>query len=277
MKIAVVGSGGMLGHAVVNFLSKNKDFTIYAFTRNRKICREGNIFYIHYNELFSFFLPYDYLINCAGVLRAKEKTQESLSESLSINTILPLKILESELSNKIINITTDGVFSGKDGNYLESSCHNACDVYGKTKSLGEIKSDKVFNLRCSIIGKELNTSKNLLSWFLNQDSNAKIDGYTNHFWNGITTLQFAKICENIITNNVQSNNIQHIVPIDTVSKYELLKLFNKYFKKNINIFPKYCSETVNKTLSTVDPIMNSTLWGNKIKSIEEMISDIAEA
>ena len=79
------------------------------------------------------------------------------------------------------------------------------------------------------------------------------------------------------TTNVQSNNIQHIVPIDTVSKYELLKLFNKYFKKNINIFPKYCNETVNKTLSTVDPIMNSTLWGNKIKSIEEMISDIAEA
>jgi len=277
MKIAVIGSSGMLGHAVVNYLSKNKDFTIYAFTRNRKICREGNVFYINYDELFSFFLPYDYLINCAGILRTKEKTQELLSESLNINTILPLKILESELSNKIINITTDGVFSGKHGNYSEYSCHDACDVYGKTKSLGEIKSDKVFNLRCSIIGKELNTSKNLLSWFLNQDSNGKIDGYTNHFWNGITTLQFAKICENIITNNVQSNNIQHIVPLDTVSKYELLKLFNKYFKKNINIFPKHCSETVNKTLSTVDPIMNNILWGNKIKSIEEMISDIAEA
>lgn len=275
MKIAVVGAGGMLGHAVVNYLSKNKDFTIYAFTRNRKICREGNIFYIHYNELFSFFLPYDYLINCAGVLRTKEKTQESLSESLSINTILPLKILESELSNKIINITTDGVFSGKDGNYLESSCHDSCDVYGKTKSLGEIKNDKVFNLRCSIVGKELNTSKNLLSWFLNQDSNTEIDGYTNHFWNGITTLQFAKICENIIANNIQSNNIQHIVPANIVSKYELLKLFNKYFKKNIEISPKYCNQTVNKTLSTLDPIMNNTLWGNKIKSIEEMISDIA--
>lgn len=275
MKIAVVGSNGMLGHKVVNHLSQNSNFTIYAFTRNRKICREKNIFYIDYNELFNFFFPYDYLINCAGVLRTKDKNIESLSEAVNINTILPLKILESELSNKIINITTDGVFSGKSGGYTELSCHDACDVYGKTKSLGEIKDDRVFNLRCSIVGEELNTSKNLLSWFLNCENTSSINGYINHFWNGITTLQFAKICENIILNDIKSNNIQHIVPKDIVNKYELLKLFNKYFEKNINIFPQYCDTTINKTLSTIDQSMNQTLWGSKIMSIEEMIIDIA--
>lgn len=275
MKIAVVGSGGMLGHAVVNYLSKNKNFTIYAFTRSRKICREGNVFYINYNELFSFLFPYDYLINCAGVLRTKEKSPEILSNAININTLLPLKILQSDLSKKIINITTDGVFSGKTGNYLETSSHDAFDVYGQTKSLGEIKSDKVFNLRCSIVGQELNTSKNLLSWFLNQEDNTSINGYTNHLWNGITTLQFAKICENIILNNMQVNNVQHIVPQDFISKYDLLKLFNKCFKRNIDILPAYCDQATNKTLSTIDPLMNKNLWGNKIMSIEEMLSDIA--
>jgi dTDP-4-dehydrorhamnose reductase len=275
MKIAVVGSNGMLGHAVVKYLSKNKNWTIYAFTRNRKICREDNIFYIHYDELFSFFLPYDYLINCAGVLRTKEKSPVILTEALSINTLLPLKILQSDLSKKIIHITTDGVFSGKDGNYSELSEHDASDVYGQTKSLGEIKDERVFNLRCSIVGQELNTSKNLLSWFLNQNENTTVNGYANHFWNGITTLQFAKICENIIINNIKVNNIQHIVPQDTVNKYDLLKIFKKYFKKNINIVPSLSTNKIDKRLSTIDSDMNRELWGDKILSIEEMVSDLA--
>lgn len=275
MKIAVVGSGGMLGHTVVKYLSKNKNWTIYAFTRNRRICREDNIFYIHYDELFSFFLPYDYLINCAGVLRTKEKTTDLLSEAININTLLPMEILQSDLAKRIINITTDGVFSGKSGNYSELSPHDAADVYGKTKSLGEIKNEKVYNLRCSIIGQELNTSKNLLSWFLNQNADTPIEGYINHFWNGITTLQFAKICENIILNNIQVNNVQHIVPQDIVSKYHLLELFKKYFKKNIDITPSFCDFTVNKALSTIDQSMNSQLWNGKILSIEEMIFDMS--
>lgn len=276
MKIAVTGSSGMLGHAVVNYLAKNKDFTIYAFTRNRKICREGNIFYINYDELFSFFLPYDYLINCAGVLRTKDKSPEALSEAININTLLPLKILEADLSKKIINITTDGVFSGKVGNYLETSCHDACDVYGKTKSLGEINDERVCNLRCSIIGKELNTSKNLLSWFLNQEDGKSINGYTNHLWNGITTLQFAKICENIIINNIATNNIQHIIPRDKVSKYQLLLLLKEFYKKDVAITPVKSNNPTNKILSTINADMNLMLWNNNILSIEEMIFEISK-
>lgn len=275
MKLAIVGSNGMLGHITLKYLSKNSNFTIYAFTRNRKICREGNIFYIPYSELFNFFMPYDYLINCAGILRTKEKNTEKIKEALEINTILPLKILESDIAKKIINITTDGVFSGKIGNYNEQSCHDACDVYGKTKSLGEINDERVLNLRCSIVGPENKTAKNLLAWFLSQNNDSTIKGYTNHLWNGITTLQFAKICENIILNDIKIHNVQHIVPQDAVNKYQLLELFKKYFNKNINILPTFAAETVNKTLSTMHKDINSYLWNGEILSIEAMISEIA--
>lgn len=275
MKIAVVGASGMLGHTVVNHLSKNKNFTIYAFTRNRKICRDKNIFYINYNELFSFFFPYDYLINCAGVLRTKDKSPELISEAININALLPLKILKADLSKKIINITTDGVFSGSTGNYLETSRHDACDVYGKTKSLGEINDQRIYNLRCSIIGKELNSSKNLLSWFLSQQDGVSINGYLNHLWNGITTLQFAKICENIIINDIKINNVQHIVPKDTVNKYELLILLKKFYKKDITILPIESNNPTNKILSTMSPNTNAALWEYNILTIEEMISELS--
>ena len=114
-----------------------------------------------------------------------------------------------------------------------------------------------------------------MSWFLNQNENTTVNGYSNQFWNGITTLQFAKICENIIINNIEVNNIQHIVPQDTVNKYDLLEIFKKYFKKNINIVPSLSPNKIDKRLFTIDTDMNRQLWGDKILSIEEMISDLS--
>jgi len=95
---------------------------------------------------------------------------------------------------KVLQIATDCVYSGKTGNYDEAAKHDALDVYGKTKSLGEVNARHVLNIRCSIIGPELKGRLSLLEWFLSQPTGARVNGYAHHQWNGITTLQFAELC-----------------------------------------------------------------------------------
>ena len=115
----------------------------------------------------------------------------------------------------------------------ENSNHDAVDDYGKTKSLGEIKYKNFYNLRCSIIGRELFNKYSLLEWFLNC-KDKEINGFTNHKWNGITTFAYAKIVRSIIVENIDIPNSLHIIPSDIITKYELLQIFKKRLKRYKN-------------------------------------------
>lgn len=143
---------------------------------------------------------------------------------------------------KTIQIATDCVYSGVKGQYAEDAPHDPLDVYGKTKSLGEVKSGSFLNIRCSIIGPEKYKKDFLLEWFLMQQEGTKVKGFSHHLWNGVTTLQFAQLCEKIINNKfdalISESNTHHFMPNSTVNKYELLNIFNKIFNKKM-IVEKY--------------------------------------
>lgn len=278
--IAVIGARGMLGRTITKYLSKNGDYAIHAFTRNPKKSETTNVTYLKYKEIFDSSRkgwPYDYLINCAGVLRLQREKPHALRDMIDINTILPIHLSLNGIANKIINISTDDVFSGKNGGYSENSIHDPTSMYGYTKSLGEVNDAKVINLRCSIVGpEELGKGRNLLGWFLSQPQDVRISGYTDHLWNGITTLQYAKICNNIISG-VRVGNVQHVVPQDYISKYDLLNLFNIHFNKKMKIEPMETKRPVNKTLRTINPKTNKNLWSDNILSIEDMVVEMREA
>jgi dTDP-4-dehydrorhamnose reductase len=134
-------------------------------------------------------------------------------------------------------------------------------------------------LRCSIIGKEKNTKFSLLSWFLN-NKNIKINGFTNHYWNGLTTLALVKIVNGIIINKLFKHGLFNIVPYDTVTKYELLRIFNnKFFIDNKKkIVPVKHTVMVNRILLTNNENFNKRLWKNagyqRVQSIKEMIEEL---
>ena len=150
------------------------------------------------------------------------------------------------------------------------------DIYGKSKSLGEVHHESFYNIRCSIIGNELYSKKSLFEWFRNDKSNV-LNGYVNHFWNGVTTKTFAKIIKAIILNNFEIPNSINLVPKNIVTKYELLNLFNRKLnlKKRINPVdaPSYC----NRALKTNYPDLNISLWKlagyNEPLTVEEMIEN----
>lgn len=246
-KILVLGTTGMLGAMIYHYLQTNKDFNVDGTVRSQ-IKKNNNLIkfsvedFIKKTEKYSFLKEYDYIINCIGVIKpfCQDDNADGVKKAITINALFP-HILADFLSNtrvKVIQIATDCVFDGTEGNYKESDKHNPTDVYGKTKSLGEVKSKNFLHIRCSIIGPK--TKENLLEWFLAQKPHTQLNGFAHHKWNGVTTLQFAQLCEQIINydafNKLQSKSpLHHFTPNTHVTKYELLIAMNTVFGKNLKI------------------------------------------
>lgn len=274
MKVLVIGITGMLGSMVYDYLTRNNSLVVAGTIRNkkfRKIFNGENIFEfeVQNNEskfalkkILHSFKP-DYVINCTGIIKpfCKDSDQKGTKSAIEVNALFPHNLSETLLEFddkiKLIQIATDCVYSGKNGRYNEMDPHDPIDVYGKTKSLGEVKLRNTLNLRCSIVGPEIKNGLSLLCWFLQNKNRSNVEGYAHHFWNGLTTLQFAQYCENIIVGNEfqklrNINHTIHLVLNETVSKYELLCIFKNVFNRNVEIKRKYVeSEIVDRSLSSL--------------------------
>lgn len=228
----------------------------------------------------------DWIINAIGAIPQRCRDKDTMIE---VNTHFPRRLAEIAEAKKIhvIQIATDCIYSGKRSLYDEYDYADPVDVYGTTKANGEIKSEYVHHLRCSIIGREPVGNYSLLSWFLSQPPDAVINGFTNHYWNGLTTLQFARLCGGIIDlldtdelKTFQLPNFQHIVPTGFISKYELLRLFRFYFHRaDITVNPFMTESKVNRTLATRFRETNKLIWAmagyKDVPDIDRMILEYA--
>ena len=187
---------------------------------------------------------YDYFINCIGMLAAKIKQEDpnSIRKAIKINALFPheLSSFAKERGINVIHISTDGVFSGEAECYDEDGIHDCTDLYGITKSLGEVLDDHFLNLRCSIIGPSPFEKGGLLEWFLGQPDGAIVSGYINHIWHGVSTYQFGKLCLKIIEEDYfgklrEESSVFHFAPNQPITKHELLCLFRDNFGKNVKV------------------------------------------
>jgi dTDP-4-dehydrorhamnose reductase len=181
---------------------------------------------------------------------------------------------------RVIQIATDCVYSGRDGNYDERAAHDPTDVYGKSKSMGEVHSPNVTHLRCSIIGPEVKGFVSLLSWFLKQDANATLNGYRNHQWNGVTTLHFAKICGGIIKEAPKLPHVQHVIPSGDITKADLLRSFaREYHRETVTIKDVDAPTVIDRRLRTTNAEVNAALWKTaghpQPPTVEAMVHELA--
>ena len=282
MRILVLGASGMLGNTFYELFkkSRSKEFKFFFTLRKKnKYFLEFDASKIKTYKIIKKTNP-DIIINCIGVIKPhiNENSPSSIINAFEINSMLPRNLLKNFPKSKIIHFNTDCVFSGKTGNYYENHKKDCNDIYGISKSLGEVSSNRIMNLRCSIIGKEKKTKLSLLSWFLsNQTSN--INGFTNHYWNGVTTPSLARIVHGIIKNKSFKQGLFNIVPKDTVTQYTLLKIFNKkFFGNKKNIIPIKNLLKINRILSTDNINFNKKLWKNagysSVPTIKDMIEDL---
>lgn len=227
---------------------------------------------------------YDWVINAVGVTAGHidHRASTSIENAVTVNALFPHRLVaECTLrGQRVIQIATDGVFSGVGGPYDEAARHDATDVYGKTKSLGEVPAGNVIHLRCSVLGPELSVPSSLLEWILSCPTGARLEGYDQHRWNGVTTLHFAKLCAAVI-GGVKIPSLQHVVPADAVSKAELLELVLSAFGRQdveVSRVPGP-GAPINRTLTTCNPEANSLLWRaagyDRPPTIADMLRELA--
>jgi dTDP-4-dehydrorhamnose reductase len=267
VKVLILGSTGMLGNAVGKHFLNNSNYETYLTYRNSDVSYGNNK--QHFDALRDPLgdLPdVDYVINCIGVI--KPNINKSHANSVKINSLFPHQLAEycEKTNKKLIHITTDCVFSGKDGNYNEQSLHDCLDFYGKSKSIGE--PTNCMTIRTSIIGEEIHNNSSLIEWAKSMKGEA-INGFTNHFWNGVTTNEYARLCDVIISNDYYEKGLFH-VHSNSVNKFELLTLLSNKFNLGLNITPYEFHTFCDRTMSSVKEL-NSKL---KVKTIQEQIIDI---
>ena len=207
LKVMIIGITGMLGSNLLKSMSRNNNLSLIGTSRRNRLKYHKNINYVHleninvdddetFYEAIKLSKP-DVIINCVGLIKQLSDSNDPL-KILPINSIFPHKLYHfcNQESIRLIQISTDCVFSGKKGNYKETDISDAEDLYGKSKYIGELHGNNSLTIRTSIIGHEIASKESLLEWFLSQEGS--INGYSNAIFSGLTTLELSKILEKII-------------------------------------------------------------------------------
>lgn len=273
-RVLVLGITGMLGSMVFRYLNE-QGFIVAGTVRDKKVFSKKNITNVfEFNadeevvsdQVFKKWKP-DYVINCIGIIKpyCKDDDPVGVVRAVRVNALFPHLLADfGELYGfRTIQIATDCVYSGTKGGYTENDPHDALDVYGKTKSLGEVRRGKFLNIRTSIIGPEEKGKLSLLEWYLAQPEGSTIKGFAHHHWNGVTVLQFAQLVSDIVNKGkdffdslVSVSPVHHLVVNESVNKYELMEIF-------CSVFPR---QLVVERVDSIGPSVDRTL-GTKFSII----------
>jgi len=248
VKILVLGATGMLGSTIFQQLFNNSQHQVWGTIRNSYNLRYfpenthqnliKNIDVLEHDALVHAFTQVkpDVVINCVGVIKQLAHANNPLT-TLPINAMLPHRLASlCELTKtRLIHISTDCVFSGNQGMYVEDDVSDATDLYGKSKYIGELHDyPSAITLRTSIIGHEINSNYSLVNWFLSQKDN--ISGYDKAIFSGLTTLEFARIIHDYVMPNPILSGLHHVAA-QPINKFDLLSIIADIYEKKISITP----------------------------------------
>lgn len=244
MKVLVLGVTGMLGSAVFKTLSNCHDLYGTARSNAAKLnfseaLQQKMILGVDVLDqdalvdLLAKVRP-DVVVNCVGLIKQLPNAKDPLV-ALPINATFPHRLarLCGLQGTRLIHISTDCVFAGKKGMYVESDESDARDLYGKSKYIGELHDySHCLTLRTSIIGHELNSNVSLVDWFLSQE--VQVRGFTKAVFSGLPTVELARLINEFVLPNLGLSGLYHVsaAPID---KCTLLNLVKDVYAKNIKI------------------------------------------
>lgn len=245
MKILIFGATGLIGNNLFRFLSKSNDLEVYGTYRNQKLLsffnefEKRNLLFFDVDnskivELFTKSKP-DIVINLIAITKhVKEAT--NFPKVVQINSVFPHTLAKvcDEHSSKLIQISTDCVFSGLKGSYLERDLPDDSTMYGRSKALGEVTYGGHLTIRTSAIGRELDTKYGLIEWFLSQEKSCF--GYSNAIFSGLTARYLGYVMQNYIFPFKNLSGLYHI-STNSINKFDLLSRLGVFYKKDIDIIP----------------------------------------
>lgn len=262
-RILLLGGTGMVGSQVARILGESSFLDVASIGRNALDLSDPFQSRREFQKLVKVFKP-DYVINCAADL-GRIRTISSLCHQLQVNGLFPR--FAAKLAERsdffLIHLSSDAVFFGKKGNYLETSFRIPRSFYSISKILGEKKSDSSLVIRCSVVGESPSNSSriSIFSWFKQLLSDAKIEGYVNQRWNGVTSTALAKLILGITEAGYCVGGVHHFIPADSLSKYELLELFREItYRSDVEIVASRGAHSINRILLTNNPVLNAHFW-----------------
>lgn len=247
MKVLVLGTSGMLGNAMLRTLAENANLEAYGTARSVSVRRffapelhERIIAGVDVENLDSLTgvlaeLKPQVVVNCIGLVKQLADADDPLA-ALPINAMLPHRLARlCKLGGaRLVHISTDCVFAGTKGNYVETDPSDAMDLYGKSKFLGEVAYPHTITLRTSIIGHELASDHGLIGWFLAQEGQVK--GYARAVFSGLPTVELARVVRDVVLPQPEISGLYHVAS-RPISKLSLLKLVAETYGKSIEIVP----------------------------------------
>ena len=272
----------MLGHAFFNSWKENHEVKVTLkgdlnqykihtiFNEENSLSLLNALDFDNFSFKVQSFMP-DCIVNCTGVTK-QLSSQDNIVNTMLINAILPHRLEElcENLDIRLIQLSTDCIFSGKKGLYEELDPSDAEDLYGKSKFLGEVTGKNSLTIRKSTIGLELSNKHGLIEWFLNQRDT--VQGYSNAIYSGFTSLCLASIVEEIISNYPDLNGVLNIAS-KPISKYDLLlNLRDRIDDFNVNIL----EDGKIKIDRSLNPDKFKRITSIKVPTWDSMLNDLAE-
>lgn len=245
MKVLIFGASGMIGSTIIRIMAENKDWSVFGTVRSSSIKNYfgkeiannllTNVDVTNFDSLINVFesIRPDVVINCAGLTKHIHGAEIPIN-AIPINALMPHRLADlcKLIGGRLIHISTDCVYSGSKGNYLETEHGDSMDIYGQSKLLGEVDYPYAVTIRTSTIGHELQSKHGLLEWFLSQEESCK--GYDRALFSGLPTIVLAQIIRDIVIPDKSLQGLYHVSG-HTISKYDLLKLIADIYGKSIAI------------------------------------------
>ncbi len=250
LRILIPGASGMLGHALMRYFwehgADTGSFEIHGTSRQsehihhlpRPLQERINTGidvsdFSAFKDVLEDFKP-DVVINAIGLVKQLPQGQDPQA-CINLNAIFAQRLgVWCQFNGaRLIQISTDCVFTGQKGFYSESHIPDADDWYGRSKWLGEVGAPHL-TLRTSIIGHELGAPHSLISWFLAQSGSVR--GFRNAVFSGLPTVELARIIHKYVLPNLSLQGLYHVASAP-ISKYDLLSLVSKFYGKDIDITP----------------------------------------
>lgn len=247
MRVLILGASGLLGHTLFRVLGAQADWNISGTVRNASL-RE-----LFPPELARGLLVSGDLATCGELAKVLEHVQPDavvncisaprgdIQEGNFLGMVPTLSLLPQRLStlcsafaSRLVHISSDAVFSGSKGEYVEDDCADAKDAYGKAKLLGEVRDSHAVSIRTSIVGHGLQHDRGLVDWFLTQEE--ECTGYTRYVFSGLPTVELARVIRDIIIPNSDLAGVYHVAA-RPISKFDLLSLIADHYGKQIELVP----------------------------------------
>lgn len=281
MRVLILGAGGMLGHKLLQRLSRSasvvgtlrrRSTAVEAIAKDADARLRADVDVAAPGVLETLLEEErpDAVLNCVGVIKQRAAAADPV-ESIRINSLLPHELAAHAARRgfRLVHFSTDCVFSGHAGGYREGDPSDAEDLYGRSKYLGEVSGPRCLTLRTSIIGRELSASASLIEWFLAQRGKT-VRGFTRHIYTGLTTVHMAALVETLLKDRKHLHGLlQPTAP--KISKYELLLLAREHYRVDVEIVPDHgpvCDRSLDG--STFDAVL-----GRKPPDWRELMSEMS--